>query len=490
MKSIKTALTFDDILLVPGKSSVLPRDVSIETRLTRETSYCAGIKLSFPIVSAAMDTVTEYEMAIALAQEGGVGVIHKNMSMANQVKNILRVKKFESGVVLDPVTVNHDVSIHEVINNRQTFSSMPVMQGDKLVGLVTNRDLRFVTNKNIKISDVMTPLERLITIQEGEGAEKAINLMHQHRIEKVLVLEGEKLVGMMTARDVLNSKAKPLATKDSKGRLIVGAAIGVGDESCERARGLIGAGCDFLVVDTAHGHSDGVLKQVEWVKENYSHIPVIAGNIVTAEAALDLVSAGADAVKVGVGPGSICTTRVIAGAGMPQVTAIMNIAEALKGEVPIIADGGIRYSGDITKAVAAGASSVMMGSIFAGCKESPGDVELYQGRAYKVYRGMGSINAMAQKHGSSDRYFQDSNAVDKLVPEGVEGRVAYKGYVKQVIHQLVGGLRSGMGYTGCKDLESLQKYDNIVQISSAGIKESHVHDVTITKETTNYYTDN
>ena len=491
MKAINKALTFDDILLVPGRSSVLPKDVKIETMLTRNTNKCQGIKLNLPIISAAMDTVTEYKMAIALAQEGGVGIIHKNMSIDHQVYNISRVKKFESGVVLDPVTIEHNVLIADVLNKKQSFSSMPVMKGDQLVGLITNRDLRFVTNSGVAVSEVMTPFNKLITIKQGDGVDKAVQLMHQHRIEKVLVLDDQgKLAGMMTARDVLNAKAKPLATKDSKGRLIVGAAIGVGEESCKRADALIAAGCDFIVIDTAHGHSDGVLRQVEWFKDKYANIPVIAGNIVTAQAALDLVAAGADAVKVGVGPGSICTTRIIAGAGMPQVTAIMQVADALQGEVPIIADGGIRYSGDITKAIAVGASSIMIGSIFAGCKESPGEVELYQGRAYKVYRGMGSIDAMAQKHGSSDRYFQNTSNVDKLVPEGVEGRVSYKGYVKQVLHQLIGGLRSGMGYTGCFDLKSLQKYDNIVELSAAGMKESHVHDVTITKETTNYYTDN
>ena len=486
-----TALTFDDVLLAPAKSSVLPKDVTTSVLLTRDSSACAGIELHHPLLSAAMDTVTEAPMAIAQAQSGGLGIVHKNLSIEAQAEQVLAVKKFESGLVKNPVTIEAHVSVAEVLARSadQRFSSMPVMQSGALVGLITNRDLRFVTDTTQAVSQVMTPLERLITVTEATPVDEVKRLMHQHRIEKVLVLDQQKkLVGLMTARDILNAQIMPHATKDQQGRLRVGAAVGVGADGQARVHALVEAGCDVIVVDTAHGHSAGVMQHVTWLKQEYPYLPVIAGNIATAQAAKDLVAAGADAVKVGIGPGSICTTRVVSGVGMPQITAINMIADALKDSgVPLIADGGIRYSGDIVKAIAAGAWTVMLGGVFAGCDEAPGAVELYQGRAYKVYRGMGSVGAMSQAHGSSDRYFQDAAlGSDKLVPEGIEGRVPFKGSVLKVMHQLMGGLRAGMGYTGCANLAALRAYDGMIRVSSSGVMEGHVHDVMITKEAPNY----
>jgi IMP dehydrogenase len=485
------ALTFDDVLLSPAASSVLPRAVSLSVLLTRDTSTCSGIQLQRPLISAAMDTVTEAPMAIAQAQAGGLGIIHKNLTIARQVQAVEHVKKYESGVVKAPVTITPDASITEALlmTQQYQFSSLPVVKDGTLLGLLTNRDMRFVEDLTQPVESVMTPMERLVTVKSGTAVEVAASLMHTHRIEKVLIIsDSGALEGMITARDILNAQAQPHATKDAQGRLRVGAAVGVGADSHARVAALVDAGCDVLVVDTAHGHSSGVIDQVKWIKSKYPHIPLIAGNIATGQAAKDLVEAGADAVKVGIGPGSICTTRVVSGVGMPQVTAIHSVSKALEGRgVPIIADGGVRYSGDIAKAIAAGAWVVMIGSLFAGCEESPGEVELYQGRAYKTYRGMGSVAAMAQVHGSSDRYFQDaSGGTDKLVPEGIEGRVPFKGSVSKVLHQLIGGLRASMGYTGCADLNALRAYDGLVRVSSAGVMEGHVHDVKITKEAPNY----
>lgn len=483
MNILKQALTFDDVLLVPAKSEVLPKQVDLATQLTRE------IRLNIPIMSAAMDTVTEARLAIALAQEGGIGIIHKNMSIEQQAKEVRKVKKFESGVVSDPITVHPNTTLGELkeITKANNISGMPVVDGKDLVGIVTSRDVRFETDMSKKVAQVMTPKDRLVTVKEGASKQDVIKLLQQHRIEKVLIVnDAFQLRGMITVKDIQKSKEKPLASKDSYGQLRVGAAIGTDESSRERAAALAERHIDLIVVDTAHGHSKGVLEQVQWVKKNFPQIQVIGGNIATGDAALDLVKAGADGVKVGIGPGSICTTRIIAGVGVPQITAIDSVAQALKKSgVPLIADGGIRYSGDIVKAIAAGAHVVMMGSLFAGTEEAPGEVELYQGRSYKSYRGMGSLGAMSQ--GSSDRYFQDStDGVEKLVPEGIEGRVPYKGSVLAIIHQMIGGLRSGMGYTGSKNIEALRTQAEFVQITSAGVRESHVHDVSITKEAPNY----
>ncbi len=484
MRLIKKALTFDDVLLVPAHSAILPRDVSLVTRLTR------NISLNLPLVAAAMDTVTEARLAIALAQEGGIGIIHKNLSARGQAAEVAKVKRFESGVLKDPITVPPSMTVREVLNVTRShkISGLPVVDGGKVVGIVTNRDLRFETRFDEPIAHIMTPRERLVTVKEGASAEEAKALMHKHRLERVLVInDAFELRGLMTVKDILKSTEYPNAAKDGLGRLRVGAAIGVGEGTEERAELLAEAGVDVLVVDTAHGHSQGVLKRVEWVKKTFPQIQIIGGNIATGAAAIALVEHGVDAVKVGIGPGSICTTRIVAGVGVPQISAIDNVASALSStDVPLIADGGIRYSGDISKAIAAGAHTVMLGGLFAGTEEAPGETVLYQGRSYKSYRGMGSLGAM--KQGSSDRYFQDNEAnAEKLVPEGIEGRVPYKGPVSAVIHQLMGGLRSSMGYVGCKTIEEMRARAEFVEITAAGIRESHVHDVQITKEAPNYH---
>ena len=485
MRLQQKALTFDDVLLVPAHSTVLPKDVSLASQLTR------NITLNIPVVSAAMDTVTESRLAIAVALEGGVGVLHKNMSIESQAQEVSRVKRFENGVVKDPVTISPDMTVGAVLDLTKQYkiSGLPVLDGKKVVGLVTNRDLRFERNLEQPISKIMTVAEKLITVDESATSEDAITLMHRHRIERVLVVDDDfYLKGLITVKDILMSSEYPIAAKDKQGSLYVGAAVGVGDDTDERVNALVAAGVDVIVVDTAHGHSQGVIDRVSLIKKQYPKVDVIGGNIATAEAAKALVDVGADGVKVGIGPGSICTTRVVAGVGVPQITAIDNVANALhKDGVPIIADGGIRYSGDIAKAIAAGASTVMLGGLLAGTEESPGEIELFQGRSYKSYRGMGSLSAMQK--GSSDRYFQDSasTAVDKLVPEGVEGRVPYKGSVVAVIHQLIGGLRSSMGYLGCDTIPKIHEDASFVQISSSGMKESHVHDVSITKEAPNYH---
>ncbi|WP_044407975.1 IMP dehydrogenase [Thiomicrospira microaerophila] len=484
MRILQEALTFDDVLLVPAHSTVLPKDVSLKTQLTR------NIALNIPFVSAAMDTVTEARLAIALAQEGGIGIVHKNMTIDEQAAEVSKVKKYEHGVILDPITVQVTTCVADVlkVTEENNISSVPVMDGDKLVGLVTGRDLRFVTDLTKPITAMMTPKEKLVTVPEKFDRNVVLDLLHEHRIERVLVVNDNfDLKGMITVTDILKSNEHPLASKDSNGRLRVGAAVGTGADTEERVNALIKAGVDVIVVDTAHGHSQGVLDRVAWVKQNFPQIDVIGGNIATAEAALDLVKAGADAVKVGIGPGSICTTRIVAGVGVPQISAISNVAKALQGTgVPLIADGGIRFSGDVAKALVAGASAIMLGSMFAGTEESPGEVEYFQGRAYKAYRGMGSLGAMSQKQGSSDRYFQSSNAEDKLVPEGIEGRVPYKGSLSPIIHQLIGGVRSSMGYTGCKDIAEMNSKPSFVRVTNAGMVESHVHDVMITKEAPNY----
>ena len=484
MRIIEEALTFDDILLVPAHSRVLPRRVSLETRLTRR------ISLNIPIISAAMDTVTEARLAIALAAQGGMGIIHKNMSPEQQAREVLHVKKYEAGVIRDPVTVNPQTSIGEVlqITRANSISGVPVVDGTDLVGIVTSRDLRFETRYDDPVGNIMTPKERLVTVKEGAGTEEIISLLHRHRIEKVLVVNDSfELRGMVTVKDIHKAREFPNSCKDEDERLRVGAAVGVGPGTGERVSALVAAGVDVLVVDTAHGHSEGVLQAVRAIKSDYPDCEVIAGNVVTGEGAQALVEAGADAVKVGVGPGSICTTRVVTGVGMPQITAVANVAESLKGSgVPFISDGGIRYSGDIAKTLAAGAWSVMIGSLFAGAEEAPGEVELFQGRSYKSYRGMGSVGAMSQQHGSSDRYFQENDEIEKLVPEGIEGRVPYKGPLNAIVHQLTGGLRAAMGYTGCNNLEEMRNRPNFVKLTGAGMKESHAHDVTITKEPPNY----
>ncbi|MCA3178692.1 MAG: IMP dehydrogenase [Burkholderiales bacterium] len=483
MRLAKKALTFDDVLLVPAFSEVLPRDTSLATRLTR------GIALNIPLVSAAMDTVTESRLAIAIAQEGGIGIVHKNLRPAEQAREVARVKRFESGMVRDPITVTPEMPVREVIEitRQHRISGLPVVRGKQVVGIVTNRDLRFETRLDEPVASIMTPRERLVTVKEGATLDEAKALMHRHRLERVLVVnDAFELRGLMTVKDILKRTEHPNASKDEFGKLRVGAAVGVGADTDERVEALVKAGVDVVVVDTAHGHSKGVLERVRWVKRNFPQVEVIGGNIATADAARALAEAGADGVKVGIGPGSICTTRIVAGVGVPQISAISDVAGALEGSgIPLIADGGIRYSGDVAKALAAGAWSVMMGSMLAGTEEAPGEVILYQGRSYKSYRGMGSLGAMAD--GAADRYFQDSSAnVDKLVPEGIEGRVAYKGSVLNILYQLCGGVRASMGYCGCRNVDEMRTKPSFVEITSAGMRESHVHDVQITKEAPNY----
>jgi len=486
MRLPNKALTFDDVLLVPNHSSVLPKDVSLETKLTKK------ISLNIPVISAAMDTVTEANMAIALAEQGGMGIIHKNLTPHRQANRVDKVKRFESGVVSDPITIDPNMSVDEVmqITRKNKISGLPVVEKDKIVGIVTNRDLRFETNLTQPIKNVMTPRDRLVTVKEGASKEEIMKLLHQHRIERLLVIDDEDtLTGLITVKDIQKSTDHPFACKDEHGRLRVGAAIGVGSDTELRTELLVDAGVDVLIVDTAHGHSEGVLNRIKWIKKNYPKVDVIGGNIATSEAAIAMVDHGADSVKVGIGPGSICTTRIVAGVGVPQITAINDVYKALKKKnIPFIADGGIRFSGDVAKAIAAGASSVMLGSMFAGTEEAPGEVELFQGRSYKSYRGMGSIGAM--KKGSSDRYFQDGESnSDKLVPEGIEGRVPFKGTVVNVLHQLMGGLRASMGYVGVDTIPNMHKKAKFIEITNAGIKESHVHDVQITKEAPNYRVD-
>ena len=485
MRVVEKALTFDDVLLIPAHSTILPREADLSTQLTR------GIRLNIPIVSSAMDTVTEARLAIAVAQEGGIGIVHKNMSPRAQAAQVTKVKRFESGVVKDPITVTENMTVRDVLQLTQQhkISGLPVVSpSGRVVGIVTNRDLRFETQLDQPIRNIMTPRERLVTVGEGEPRERALELMHKHRLERVLVVNRDfELRGLITVKDILKSSEHPSASKDSQGRLRVGAAVGVGEGTEERVEALIEAGVDVIVVDTAHGHSQGVLNRVQWIKRKYPKTQVIGGNIATSNGAKSLVDCGADAVKVGIGPGSICTTRIVAGIGVPQITAVANVARALaRTDVPVIADGGVRYSGDIAKAIAAGAHSVMIGSLFAGTEESPGETELYQGRSYKAYRGMGSLGAMQQ--GSADRYFQESDELDteKLVPEGVEGRVPYKGGLVPLIQQLMGGMRASMGYLGCKTIEEVRTKAEFVEVTTAGIRESHVHDVQITKEAPNY----
>ncbi len=481
------ALTFDDVLLLPAHSTVLPKDVLLQTRLTRD------ITLNMPLLSAAMDTVTEARLAIAMAQEGGIGIIHKNMTIEAQANEVRVVKKFESGMVKDPVSVSPNLSVQDLIAImvKHNFSGFPVVDGQSLVGIVTSRDIRFETNLALPVSAVMTPKERLVTVKEGASREEIRSLLHRHRIEKLLVVnESFYLRGMITVKDMQKAKENPFACKDAAEQLRAGAAVGVGPGTNERVEALVDAGVDVLIVDTAHGHSQAVLDRVKWIKTHFPGVQVIGGNIATAAAALDLVLAGADAVKVGIGPGSICTTRIVTGVGVPQITAISMVSAALKGQVPIIADGGIRFSGDVCKALAAGASTVMLGSLFAGSEESPGEIELYQGRTYKSYRGMGSLGAMSQLQGSSDRYFQDlALGSEKMVPEGVEGRVPYKGSMHSILHQLLGGLRSCMGYTGSKTIDALHTNAEFIRVTAAGMRESHVHDVNITKQAPNYQMD-
>ncbi len=488
MQIIQEALTFDDVLLVPRHSTVLPREVDIRTQLTRT------IALNIPLMSAAMDTVTEARLAIAIAQEGGIGIIHKNMTIDQQAREVRHVKKYETGVIKDPITVAPNVSIRDVIKltRAKNISGVPVVDGDELVGIVTSRDLRFETHYDEPVAKIMTPKERLVTVNENADPKEAVALLHKHRIEKVLVVNNDfHLRGLITVKDIQKAKDYPQACKDEQERLRVGAAVGTGAGTEERVAALVAAGVDVIVVDTAHGHSQGVLDRIQWVKKHYPDVQVIGGNIATAEAALALAKAGADGVKVGIGPGSICTTRIIAGVGVPQITAVSNVAEALKGTgIPVIADGGIRYSGDVAKALAAGAHAIMLGGLFAGTEEAPGEIELFQGRSYKSYRGMGSLGAMAQQQGSSDRYFQEeADSVEKLVPEGIEGRVPYKGSLLAVIHQLLGGIRASMGYTGSHNIATLHEKAQFVRVTNAGIRESHVHDVTITKEAPNYRAD-
>ena len=486
MRLPNKALTFDDVLLVPNHSSVLPKDVSLQTKLTKK------ISLNIPVISAAMDTVTEANMAIAIAEQGGIGIIHKNLTPQRQANRVDKVKRFESGVVNDPITIDPNMSVEEVmqITRKNKISGLPVIEKDKIVGIVTNRDLRFETNLSQPIKKVMTPRERLVTVKEGASKEEITKLLHQHRIERLLVINNkDELKGLITVKDIQKSTDHPFACKDEHGRLRVGAAIGVGNDTEVRTELLVKAGVDVLIVDTAHGHSEGVLNRIKWIKKNYPKVDVIGGNIATSEAAIAMVDHGADGVKVGIGPGSICTTRIVAGVGVPQITAINDVYKVLKKKnIPFIADGGIRFSGDVAKAIAAGASSVMLGSMFAGTEEAPGEVELFQGRSYKSYRGMGSIGAM--KKGSSDRYFQDGESnSDKLVPEGIEGRVPFKGTVVNVLHQLMGGLRASMGYVGVDTIPNMHKKAKFIEITNAGIKESHVHDVQITKEAPNYRVD-
>jgi IMP dehydrogenase len=484
MRVTEQALTFDDVLLVPAFSDVLPREVDISARLTRE------LTLNIPLLSAAMDTVTESRLAIALAQEGGIGIIHKNMSPEAQAKQVRLVKKHESGVVKDPLTVTADTTIQKVLEltKKYNISGLPVVDGENLVGIVTSRDMRFETRLGDPVSNIMTKKDKLVTVREGANKEEIKELLHKHRIEKVLVVNKDfQLRGLVTVKDIQKSQEFPNACKDGDEQLCVGAAVGVGEASQERVKALIEARVDVIVVDTAHGHSAGVLEMVRWVKKSFPDSQVIGGNVATAEGAKAMADAGADGVKVGIGPGSICTTRIVSGVGVPQISAIANVAEALKGTgIPFIADGGVRFSGDVAKAIVAGAYTIMIGGLFAGTEEAPGDVELYQGRSYKSYRGMGSLGAMSQKHGSSDRYFQENDEIEKLVPEGIEGRVPYKGPLDAVIHQLLGGVRAAMGYTGCKNLEEMRTRPEFLRLTNAGMRESHVHDVTITKEPPNY----
>ncbi|OGA72938.1 MAG: IMP dehydrogenase [Betaproteobacteria bacterium RIFCSPLOWO2_12_FULL_65_14] len=483
MRVIQKALTFDDVLLLPAHSRVLPREVSLKTRLTRK------LELNMPLVSAAMDTVTEARLAIAIAQEGGIGIVHKNLTPQAQAAEVAKVKRFESGVLRDPMTVTPEMTVREVmaLQREHRISGFPVVKAGKVVGIVTNRDLRFETNLEQPVKSIMTPQRKLVTVREGASRDEAKELMHRHRLERVLVIDEEfHLKGLVTVKDILKETEHPDASKDTYGKLRVGAAVGVGEGTDERVAMLVEAGVDVLVVDTAHGHAQGVLDRVKWIKTRYPQVQVVGGNVGTGDGARALVDHGADGVKVGIGPGSICTTRIVAGVGVPQITAIQNVAEALaKLDVPLVADGGVRYSGDVAKALAAGAHAVMLGSLFAGTEESPGDIELYQGRSYKAYRGMGSLGAMQK--GAADRYFQDSEMnVDKLVPEGVEGRVPYKGSAVWVIQQLLGGVRASMGYTGCTSIEELRTRTEFVEITAAGIRESHVHDVQIVKEAPNY----
>jgi IMP dehydrogenase len=486
MRIVQEALTFDDVLLVPAYSDVLPREVDLSTRLTR------GIRLNLPFVSSAMDTVTEARLAITIAQEGGIGIIHKNMSAADQAREVGRVKKHESGVIQDPITVRPDATIRDVIalTRAKGISGLPVTgDGNRVVGIITHRDIRFVEQLDLPVSKVMTPREKLVTVRENTPREEVLQLLHRHRIEKVLVVDDDgRLRGMITVKDIQKARDFPRACKDERGRLRVGAAVGTAPDTLERVAALVDAGVDLVIVDTSHGHSQGVIVTVAKIRQAQPKLQIVGGNIVTAEAAMALVDAGVDAVKVGIGPGSICTTRIVAGVGVPQITAVATVAAALaKSDVPLISDGGIRYSGDVAKAIAAGAHSVMIGGMFAGTEESPGEVELYQGASYKSYRGMGSLGAMAQRHGSSDRYFQDTvEELEKLVPEGVEGRVPYKGSLVAILHQLAGGMRAAMGYTGSHDIEQMRTRPVFVRITGAGVRESHVHDVKITKEAPNY----
>jgi IMP dehydrogenase len=485
LRIAEEALTFDDVLLVPGYSEVLPKDVSLKTRLTKE------IELNIPLVSAAMDTVTESGLAIAMAQEGGIGIIHKNLTIEQQAAEVLRVKKYEAGVVSDPVTCRSDMTVGDLrqLSASVGFSGFPVVDDGNLVGIVTDRDFRFEHKLDALVATIMTPKERLVTVEEGVDPDDVRNLLRKHRIEKILVVDKNfKLCGMMTVKDMNKAESHPSGAKDAKGRLIVGAAVGTGPETPDRVAALVAAGVDVIIVDTAHGHSKGVIDRVAWVKKTFPQVQVIGGNIATAEAAIALADAGADGVKVGIGPGSICTTRIVAGVGVPQISAVANVAEAMAERgVPVIADGGVRFSGDLAKAIVAGASAIMVGSMLAGTDEAPGEVELFQGRAFKSYRGMGSLGAMGQSTGSSDRYFQDaSKGVEKLVPEGIEGRVPCKGPMGGVVHQLVGGLRASMGYTGSANIEMMRTVPQFVRITNAGMNESHVHDVSITKEAPNY----
>ena len=485
LRIAQEALTFDDVLLLPAHSDVLPNEVSLKTRLTR------NIELNVPLLSSAMDTVTEHRLAITMAQEGGIGILHKSMPVDDQARQVRAVKKYESGVVKDPITISPTATVRELINltDAHNISGVPVVEGQTVVGIVTSRDTRFITDYDQSVADIMTGRDRLVTVKEGASADEVQTLLHKHRIEKILVVnDAGELRGMITVKDIEKATRYPNACKDSQGRLRVGAAVGTGGGTEERVAALVEAGVDVIVVDTAHGHSQGVLNRVAWIKKHFPDVDVIGGNIATAEAAIALMEAGADGVKVGIGPGSICTTRIVAGIGVPQITAVSEVAAALKGtDVPLISDGGIRFSGDIAKAVAAGAHAIMIGSLLAGTEEAPGEVELFQGGYYKAYRGMGSLGAMSGKTGSSDRYFQDAAAgIEKLVPEGIEGRVPYKGPMSAIVHQLMGGLRASMGYTGCANIEEMRTKPYFVKVTNAGMKESHVHDVTITKEAPNY----
>ena len=485
LRIAEEALTFDDVLLLPGYSDVTPKDVSLKTRLTR------GIQLNIPLISSAMDTVTEARLAIAMAQEGGIGIIHKSMSIEKQAQEVRLVKKFEAGVVKDPITIDSNATISDLLalTRQNNFSGLPVLDNGDLVGIVTGRDVRFETNLEAKVSSIMTPKDKLVTVKEGAGNDEVRSLLHKHRIEKVLVVNDNfELKGLITVKDINKAEKYPNACKDPEGRLRVGASVGTSPDTPDRVAALVQAGVDVIVVDTAHGHSKNVIEGVRRIKKDYPELQVIGGNIATGDAAKALVEAGADAVKVGIGPGSICTTRIVSGVGVPQISAIANVVDGLKGiDIPIIADGGVRFSGDLAKAIVAGAHTVMMGSMFAGTEEAPGEVELFQGRTYKAYRGMGSMGAMSQTQGSSDRYFQDaSQGAEKLVPEGIEGRVPYKGPLNAIVHQLMGGLRAAMGYTGSHNIDEMRTQPQFVRVTSAGMGESHVHDVQITKEAPNY----